>query len=55
MSELDALCAKRLAPYKRPRRLIVVDALPRNAMEKIDKKQLRAELWAGHDWMIGGR
>ena len=45
----DALAAaarRRLAPYKLPKRFVFVDALPRNAMGKVQKKQLR-ETFAG--------
>jgi long-chain acyl-CoA synthetase len=38
---LDKLIA-RLAAYKIPERLIVLDALPRNALSKIDRKVLQA-------------
>ena len=41
----DALLAKlrdSLARYKQPRRLFVIDALPRNAMGKVQKADLRA-------------
>jgi malonyl-CoA/methylmalonyl-CoA synthetase len=38
---LEALAAERLAPYKRPRRYHVVDALPRNAMGKVQRDRLR--------------
>jgi long-chain acyl-CoA synthetase len=43
----DALaehCATRLAGYKRPRRFVYVDALPRNAYGKVLKRELRSEL-----------
>ncbi len=33
--------AERLAPYKRPRRVQFVDALPRNAMGKVRRSELR--------------
>ena len=39
--ELAAWCRERLAGYKVPRSVVVVDALPRNATGKVDKKQLR--------------
>ena len=41
-SELHALCAERLAKYKRPVAIEVLDALPKNAVGKIDKPALRA-------------
>jgi acyl-CoA synthetase (AMP-forming)/AMP-acid ligase II len=40
--ELDAWCLQRLAAYKRPRWYSFVDALPRNALEKVVKTELRA-------------
>lgn len=39
--ELVAWCKERLAGYKVPRSVVLVDALPRNATGKVDKKQLR--------------
>lgn len=36
--------ASRLSPHKRPREVHVVDALPRNAMGKVQKSVLRARL-----------
>lgn len=38
---LQAYAAERLAPYKRPRAVRVVDALPRNAMGKVRRSELR--------------
>jgi acyl-CoA synthetase (AMP-forming)/AMP-acid ligase II len=40
--ELHALCAERLAKYKRPALIEVLDELPKNAVGKIDKPALRA-------------
>ncbi|WP_059021503.1 AMP-binding protein [Mycobacterium sp. M26] len=40
--ELHALCARSLAGYKRPTRIIVTEAIPKNAIGKIDKTPLRA-------------
>ncbi len=37
---LEALAAAHLAPYKRPRHFAVLDALPRNAMGKVIRRQL---------------
>jgi malonyl-CoA/methylmalonyl-CoA synthetase len=43
---LRAWCAERLSAYKQPRRLCIVDSLPRNAMGKVVKPELR-QLFAG--------
>ncbi|WP_017586056.1 acyl-CoA synthetase [Nocardiopsis ganjiahuensis] len=42
LEELADLVAAQLAPHKRPRRLRVVGALPRNDMGKVLKRELRA-------------
>jgi long-chain acyl-CoA synthetase len=42
VEELHALCAERLAEYKRPVLIEVLEALPKNAVGKIDKPSLRA-------------
>lgn len=39
-------CARSLARFKHPRRYVVVDALPRNAMGKVQKAELRRTLGA---------
>lgn len=39
----------RIARYKIPRRLVIVDALPRLGSGKVDKKRLRAQLAAQSD------
>jgi acyl-CoA synthetase (AMP-forming)/AMP-acid ligase II len=39
---LEALTAQHLSGYKRPTSFLVVDALPKNAVGKIDKPSLRA-------------
>jgi acyl-CoA synthetase (AMP-forming)/AMP-acid ligase II len=46
---LAAHCAEHLAAYKRPRRVEVLDALPRNATGKILKRDLRAPFWVGRE------
>jgi acyl-coenzyme A synthetase/AMP-(fatty) acid ligase len=38
--ELLALAAAQLAPYKRPKAVVFVDALPRNALGKVVKADL---------------
>jgi malonyl-CoA/methylmalonyl-CoA synthetase len=40
--ELIAFARERLATYKCPRRVVVVESLPRNAMGKIERSRLRA-------------
>jgi len=44
LDELRALVRKRLADYKAPDRLVVVDQLPLTAMAKVDKRALSAGL-----------
>jgi len=39
---LHALCARKLAGYKRPTTITVMDAIPKNAVAKTDKAPLRA-------------
>jgi fatty-acyl-CoA synthase/long-chain acyl-CoA synthetase len=41
-AELSAWCAERMAGYKRPRNLTLLDALPRNPSGKVLKTELRA-------------
>jgi feruloyl-CoA synthase len=41
LAELRAFLADRLAAYKQPRLLHAVDALPRNALGKVQKHRLR--------------
>jgi acyl-CoA synthetase (AMP-forming)/AMP-acid ligase II len=44
--ELEAFCRPRIAGYKRPRRWVVVDALPKTPAGKIQKAELRRRLLA---------
>jgi acyl-CoA synthetase (AMP-forming)/AMP-acid ligase II len=44
--ELVAFCRARVADYKAPRRIVCLDALPRNAMGKVLRRDLRASLGA---------
>ena len=39
---LATRCAASLSGYKRPTRILVIDAIPKNAVGKIDKRSLRA-------------
>jgi fatty-acyl-CoA synthase len=52
LDELSAFCADRLARYKRPRHLVLVEQLPRNASDKIERHVLRAR-YAGADGPAG--
>jgi malonyl-CoA/methylmalonyl-CoA synthetase len=38
--ELDAHCRAQLAAFKRPRRFVFVDSLPKNALGKVEKRRL---------------
>jgi acyl-CoA synthetase (AMP-forming)/AMP-acid ligase II len=40
-TELIAFARERLATYKCPRRVIVIERLPRNAMGKVERSKLR--------------
>ena len=42
-AELIAHCGERLASFKRPRSVVFVAELPRNAMGKVLKRDLREE------------
>ena len=45
LPELRAWLKEHLPPYQLPRRLKVVEAIPRNQMGKVNKKELRAALF----------
>ena len=42
--ELDQFCLEHIARFKRPKRYVFVDRLPRNATGKVLKRELRAQL-----------
>ena len=42
-SEILAKLSTRLARFKQPKKVIFLDALPRNAMGKVQKASLRAD------------
>ncbi len=43
-AELDALCLQHIARFKRPKRYVFVDELPKNAAGKVLKRELRQRL-----------
>ena len=51
--EIEAHCRQHLARYKHPRRLAIVDALPRNASGKVLKTRLRQEHGAVESYAAG--
>jgi long-chain acyl-CoA synthetase len=44
-SELIGFCRERLAGYKCPRTIDIVDSVGRNTMGKVNKRKLRAPYW----------
>jgi acyl-CoA synthetase (AMP-forming)/AMP-acid ligase II len=51
--ELVAHCRGRLAAYKVPKQIDIVDDLPRNATGKVLKRELRARYWPDAERSIG--
>ncbi|WEK42716.1 MAG: long-chain-fatty-acid--CoA ligase [Candidatus Sphingomonas colombiensis] len=43
----------RIAPYKAPKTVDIVEALPRNPSGKVLRRELRAQYWAGRDRAVG--
>jgi acyl-CoA synthetase (AMP-forming)/AMP-acid ligase II len=50
--DVIALCRDRLAGYKKPKFIEIVQDLPKNAVGKILKNQLRAKEWQGRERMV---
>ncbi len=46
-AELIEFCAQHLARYKKPKKVIFADDLPKNAAGKVTKNIIRAPYWAG--------
>jgi acyl-CoA synthetase (AMP-forming)/AMP-acid ligase II len=49
LEELHDFCAERIAGYKIPRSLELVEALPLSAAGKVLKRELRKPHWAGQE------
>lgn len=52
-ADLEAFCRDRLASYKIPRSYEFIDELPRNEMQKVDKKALRRPYWDSERTIAG--
>lgn len=50
--DIIAHCRAMIASYKKPKKVVFIDALPRLPNKKIDKKQLRAADWVGRDRQV---
>ena len=46
--EIIGFCEGRLARYKLPRSVEFLELLPRNAMGKVLRRELRERYWQGH-------
>ncbi len=51
-ADVIAWARERIAAFKAPRSIDVIEALPRNASGKILRKDLRAPYWEGYDRMV---
>ena len=49
LDELAAFCKERIAGYKTPRSLELVEALPLSAVGKVLKRELRRPYWEGQE------
>ena len=54
LEEVREHCRRSLAGYKLPRRLVVVDDLPKGATGKILKRSLRQQFWGNSTRKVGG-
>ena len=52
-AELSAHCRGRLAGYKAPKSVEIVDDLPKNASGKILKREIRDGYWAAAERAVG--
>ncbi len=54
LADVDRICHERIAAYKRPRSIDIVDALPKTGSGKIQRNELRKTYWGGRDRRVGG-
>jgi acyl-CoA synthetase (AMP-forming)/AMP-acid ligase II len=45
--EIIRFCAAQLSGYKKPKKVVIVEDLPKNAAGKVTKNVLREPYWAG--------
>lgn len=50
--ELIAWVASRLAGYKKPKRIVLMDELPKGSTNKVLKRELKASFWTGQDRLV---
>jgi long-chain acyl-CoA synthetase len=53
-ADIVGVCTGQLANYKKPRRVMFVDELPKTGSGKIQRKQIREPLWAAQARRVGG-
>jgi fatty-acyl-CoA synthase len=46
-AELIAFCRERIASYKKPKHVVFIDVLPKNASGKVLKRELRDQVASG--------
>jgi long-chain acyl-CoA synthetase len=51
-NNLEATAAERLAPYKRPRAIEIIDEIPRDQTGKLLRRLLRDRLWQGRSQFV---
>ena len=51
-AEIIAYCEGRLARYKMPRSVVILESLPRNAMGKVLRRELRERFWKGREMRV---
>ncbi len=49
LNELDSFCLEHIARFKRPKRYVFIEQLPRNATGKVLKRELRQQLTREQD------
>jgi len=52
--ELISLCKSRLAPFKPPKSVDFLEALPKTPIGKISRREIKKKYWGDRDRMVGG-